>query len=67
MTIYLRILARLIMRGAILPLSQYTFMAKCSVKHRDNFTCTFIPQINEMAMKHFHLNLDLTISPNGSK
>jgi hypothetical protein len=26
------------MRGAILPLPQYVFMAWCLVKHRDNFT-----------------------------
>jgi len=26
------------MRGAILPLCQYIFMAWCLVKHRDNFT-----------------------------
>jgi hypothetical protein len=29
------------MLGAILPLSQYAFMAWCLVKHRDNFTFTF--------------------------
>jgi hypothetical protein len=29
------------MRGAILPLPQYAFMAWCLVKHRDNFTFTF--------------------------
>jgi len=26
------------MRGAILPLPQYVFIAWCLVKHRDNFT-----------------------------
>jgi len=26
------------MRGAILPLPQYVFMAWCLVKHRNNFT-----------------------------
>jgi hypothetical protein len=30
------------MRGAIPPLSQYVFMAWCLVKHRDNFTFTFL-------------------------
>jgi hypothetical protein len=30
------------MRGAIPPLPQYAFMAWCSVKHKDNFTFTFI-------------------------
>jgi hypothetical protein len=30
------------MRGAIPPLSQYVFMAWCLVKHKDNFTCTFL-------------------------
>jgi hypothetical protein len=29
------------MRGAIIPLPQYAFMAWCLVKHRDNFTFTF--------------------------
>jgi hypothetical protein len=29
------------MRGAIPPLSQYAFMARCLVKHGDNFTFTF--------------------------
>jgi len=29
------------MRGALPPLSQYAFMARCSVKkHRENFTFT---------------------------
>jgi hypothetical protein len=32
---------RSIMRGAILPLPQYVFMAWCLVKHRDNFIFTF--------------------------
>jgi hypothetical protein len=30
------------MRGAILPLPQYAFVAWCLVKHRDNFTFCFI-------------------------
>jgi hypothetical protein len=30
------------MRGAIPQLPQYAFMAWCLVKHRDNFTFTFI-------------------------
>jgi hypothetical protein len=30
------------MCGAIPPLPQYTFMEWCLVKHRDNFTFTFI-------------------------
>jgi hypothetical protein len=30
------------MRGAILPLHQYTFMAWCLVKQRDNFTFLLI-------------------------
>jgi len=30
------------MSGAILTLPQYAFMEWCSVKHRDNFTFTFI-------------------------
>jgi len=29
------------MRGALLPLSQYVFMAWCLVKHRYNLTFTF--------------------------
>jgi hypothetical protein len=29
------------MRGAILPLPQYVFLAWCLVKQRDNFTFTF--------------------------
>jgi len=29
------------MRGAITPLPQYVFMARCLVKHRDYFTFTF--------------------------
>jgi hypothetical protein len=29
------------MRGAILPLPQYVFVAWCLVKHRNNFTLTF--------------------------
>jgi hypothetical protein len=29
------------MSGAILPLPQHAFMARCLVKHRDNFTFTF--------------------------
>jgi hypothetical protein len=29
------------MHGAIPPLPQYVFMARCLVKHRDNFTFTF--------------------------
>jgi hypothetical protein len=29
------------MRGAIPPLPQFVFMARCLVKHRDNFTFTF--------------------------
>jgi len=32
------------MSGAIHPLPQYVFMAWCLVKHRDNFTFTFIIQ-----------------------
>jgi hypothetical protein len=37
---YLHLVPRSRMRGAILPLPQYVFMAWCSVKrkHRDNFT-----------------------------
>jgi len=31
------------MSGAIPPLLQYAFMAWCLVKHRDNFTFTFLP------------------------
>jgi hypothetical protein len=31
------------MRGTILPLPQYVFMAWCLVKHRDNFT--FLPYV----------------------
>jgi len=31
------------MRGAVPPFSQYVFMTWCSVKHRDNFTFTFLP------------------------
>jgi hypothetical protein len=32
------------MRRAILPLAQYAFMARCSVKkHRNNFTFTLLP------------------------
>jgi hypothetical protein len=34
------------MRGAILPLPQYVFMAWCLVKYRDNFTS-------------FNINMDL--------
>jgi hypothetical protein len=30
------------MRGAIPPLPQYAFIAWCLVKHRDNFTFTFM-------------------------
>jgi hypothetical protein len=30
------------MRGVIPPLSQYALMAWCLVKHRDNYTFTFI-------------------------
>jgi hypothetical protein len=30
------------MRGAILPLPQYAFIAWCLVKHRDNFTFNFL-------------------------
>jgi hypothetical protein len=30
------------MSGAIPPLSQYAFMVWCLVKHRDNFTFTFM-------------------------
>jgi hypothetical protein len=30
------------MRGPIPPLPQYVFMAWCLVKHRDNFTFTFM-------------------------
>jgi hypothetical protein len=29
------------MRGAILPIPQYVFMARCLVKYRDNFIFTF--------------------------
>jgi hypothetical protein len=29
------------MSGAIPPLPQYAFMARCCVKHRDSFTFTF--------------------------
>jgi hypothetical protein len=34
------------MRGAILPLSRYVFMARCLVKHRDNFTFTFRARVS---------------------
>jgi hypothetical protein len=30
------------MRGAILPLTQYAFMAWCSVKHRDFNFCLYL-------------------------
>jgi hypothetical protein len=30
------------MHGAIPPFTQYVFMAWCLVKHRDNFTSTFM-------------------------
>jgi hypothetical protein len=39
------------MRGAIPPLPQYIFMALCSVKHRDNFTFTFMYRSSEVAVK----------------
>jgi hypothetical protein len=38
LTTQLLLVLRSKMRGAILPLPQYVFMAWCLVKHRDNFT-----------------------------
>jgi hypothetical protein len=32
------------MRGAVSPVPQYAFMAWCLVRHRDNFTFTFMFQ-----------------------
>jgi hypothetical protein len=39
---HLHLVPRSRMREAIPPLPQYVFMARCLVKHRDNFTFTFI-------------------------
>jgi hypothetical protein len=46
------------MRGAILPLPQYAFMAWCLVKHRDNFTFTFISKGKRPLGKN-NINIDL--------
>jgi hypothetical protein len=35
------------MRGAIPPLFQYGFMARCLVKHRGNFTFTLVNCVSE--------------------
>jgi len=40
--IYLHLVPRLRMRGGIPPLPQCVFMARYLLKHRDNFTFTFI-------------------------
>jgi hypothetical protein len=50
------------MRGAIPPLPQYVFMARCLVKHRDNFTFTFI-QISS----DFNSNLFRVSATNASR
>jgi len=43
LTTHLHLVPRSRMRGTILPLPQYAFMAWCSVKkkHRDNFTLLY--------------------------
>jgi hypothetical protein len=45
------------MRGAIPPLSQYAFMAWCSVKtkHRVNFTFTFFSSLQIVEERVSHL------------
>jgi hypothetical protein len=40
LTIHLRLLPKLRMRGAVSPLTKYVFVASCLVKHRDNFAFT---------------------------
>jgi hypothetical protein len=35
------------MRGAVHPLPQYAFIAWCLVKHRENFTFTFLPGVQK--------------------
>jgi len=42
LTTHIHLVPRSRMRGIMPPLLQYTFMACCLVKHRDNFTFTFI-------------------------
>jgi hypothetical protein len=42
MTTQLHLAPRLRMRGTIPPLPQHVFVAWCIVKHRDNFTFTFV-------------------------
>jgi hypothetical protein len=43
------------MSGAIPPLPQYAFVAWCLVKHRDNFTFTFLSK--DIALIADHKNL----------
>jgi hypothetical protein len=42
LTTHLHIVSRSRLRGAIPPLPQYVFIAWCLVKHRDNFTFTYL-------------------------
>jgi hypothetical protein len=43
LTTHLHLVPRSRLHGAIPPLPQYVFIAWCLVKHRDNFTFTFLP------------------------
>jgi hypothetical protein len=44
------------MRGAILPLPQYVFMAWCLVKHRNNFTFySYIHKSISVCKKHMSI------------
>jgi len=47
LTTHLHLVPRSRMRGAILPLSQYTFMAWCSVKKESTGTTFPLPLLGE--------------------
>jgi hypothetical protein len=44
------------MRGAIIPLLQYAFIAGAQLKHRDNFTFTFIHPVTFNVRIHVNKN-----------
>jgi len=56
LTTYLRLVLRSRMLGTIPPLLQYTFMAWCLVKHRDNFT--FLPYLYLYSCNFLHPPFD---------
>jgi hypothetical protein len=51
LTTHLHLVPKSRIRGAIPPLPQHVCMAWCLVKHKDNFTFTFIPFLSTAGFK----------------